>query len=65
MNFIAFSWCVSQWLSPYIFSPPTLPGSKLVPILREIWTVPYILPDHFEAFQTLDLAAFLLYALQP
>lgn len=39
--------------------------ASLVPILTEIWSVPYILPDHFEAFQTLDLAAFLLHALQP
>lgn len=57
---IAFSWFVLQWLSPYTFSAPTLPGAKLAligSILTELSFVPYILPDHFEVFQTPDLGS--------
>lgn len=46
---------------PVHISPPTLPGAKLAftgPILTELYSISYILPDHFEAFQTLDPASF-------
>lgn len=58
---IAFSWCVPWWLPPYTFPhlhfrvPSWL---SLVPILTELYSISYILPDHVEAFQTLDSASF-------
>jgi hypothetical protein len=51
------------FLTIHIFQVPSWASS--IPILTEICSVLYILPDHFEAFQTFDLAAFLVYALQP